>query len=686
MNGSYDPGLVALSYVVAVIASFTALELARRVATSRGRGAVAWLLGGAVSMGIGIWTMHFVGMLALEMNMPLAYDVSTTVGSLVVGVVAAAFAIFSASRKRNSLRRLALAGTVLGFGIAAMHYTGMAAMRMPADIVYDTTVVAMSVVIAVIAAFAALWIAFTLASTTSTHAAKLRLGAALVMGFAICGMHYTGMYAASYELHPGALPGNAAGEDWLALCLAAAALFILGATHLTIFFDYKLDKQQTLLELRNAELLAQTEDLRRSKAEIEHEMEQRKRAQDEAVYLSTLLDESQNEILVLDVEAFRFTHMSKSACDNLGYSKEQMLRMTPDDIQPEESRATVAKLLEPIRQGHQSHLTFEAVHKRADSSTYPVEVSVQLLHVHGKAVLVAVARDVSERKRLETQLQQAQRLESMGQLAAGIAHEINTPTQFVGDNTRFLKDAFDALFSTKEIHDELIEAARSGSVGPELVAQVEAARANVDLDYLVEEIPSAIAQSLDGLGRIAHIVRAMKEFSHPGSDTKKPIDLHATIENVMTVSSNEWKYVADIETDFDDSVPTVPAYGQDLSQSLLNIIVNAAHAIEARNGDGAAKGAITIATRMLGDHVEVRLGDTGAGMPDEVRKRVFDPFFTTKEVGKGTGQGLSIAYASVVDKHGGNITVESEAGVGTTFIITLPLTDEATEPTADAAA
>jgi signal transduction histidine kinase len=177
----------------------------------------------------------------------------------------------------------------------------------------------------------------------------------------------------------------------------------------------------------------------------------------------------------------------------------------------------------------------------------------------------------------------------------------------------------------------------------------------------------------------------MKEFSHPGGDGKKPIDLHATIENVITVSSNEWKYVADIETDFDDEVPTVPAYGQAQSSSLLNIIVNAAHAIDARNG-GNAKGTITITTEKVGDQVRIRIGDTGSGMPEEVRQRIFDPFFTTKEVGKGTGQGLSIAYASIVDKHGGSLTVESKPDVGTTFEISLPLTDETADSATDAAA
>ena len=282
--------------------------------------------------------------------------------------------------------------------------------------------------------------------------------------------------------------------------------------------------------------------------------------------------------------------------------------------------------------------------------------------------------DITQRKNLEVQLLQAQKLESVGQLAAGIAHEINTPTQFVQDNTRFLQDAFedyrtalDALLKLRDgLPNELIDADR--------LAAVDQAIEGADIDYLVEEIPRAIEQSLEGLQRIASIVAAMKEFSHPGTDAKTPIDVNAVIRNIVTVSRNEWKYVADLETQLDESLPRPLGHRDKLGQVLLNLIVNAAHAIgddvDAATGK---KGRIVVSASSDGEAVEIRISDNGPGVPEDIQQRIFDPFFTTKEVGKGTGQGLAIARSVVVDQHGGSLTLHSSPGEGATFVVRLPL-------------
>ncbi|RLB15494.1 MAG: histidine kinase, partial [Deltaproteobacteria bacterium] len=285
-------------------------------------------------------------------------------------------------------------------------------------------------------------------------------------------------------------------------------------------------------------------------------------------------------------------------------------------------------------------------------------------------------RDITERKLLERQLAQAQKLESIGQLAAGIAHEINTPTQYVGDNTRFLKEGFEDLDRLVNEYQELVKELSEKGGFEESIERVTEIADEIDLEYLREEIPLAIKQSLAGVERVAKIVRAMKEFSHPGSDEKTPTDLNKAIENTVTVARNEWKYVADLEIDFDEKLPPVPCLPGEMNQVILNMIVNASHAIADVVGDGAnGKGTITIRTRKEEEWAEIRIEDTGAGIPEEIRERIFDPFFTTKEVGKGTGQGLSIAHNVIVDKHGGMIDVESDAGKGTTFIIRLPLED-----------
>jgi PAS domain S-box-containing protein len=292
----------------------------------------------------------------------------------------------------------------------------------------------------------------------------------------------------------------------------------------------------------------------------------------------------------------------------------------------------------------------------------------------GHSGYLLLGSDVTERKILESQLAQSQKLEAIGQLAAGIAHEINTPTQYVGDNTRFLGDAFKDLHQLLEKHRELLGALRQGKADQSLIESVQAADEEADLDYLLEEIPKAVAQSLEGVERVTKIVRAMKEFSHPGGEEKTAIDINRAIESTVTVARNEWKYVADMELELDPSLPQVPCVPGDFNQVILNLIVNASHAIADVVGDGSkGKGTITITTRHAGDWAEIRIADSGTGIREEIRPKIFNHFFTTKEVGKGTGQGLALARTVIVKKHGGIITFESEVGRGTTFFIRLPL-------------
>jgi PAS domain S-box-containing protein len=281
--------------------------------------------------------------------------------------------------------------------------------------------------------------------------------------------------------------------------------------------------------------------------------------------------------------------------------------------------------------------------------------------------------DVTKRKILESQLAQAQKLESIGQLAAGIAHEINTPTQYVGDNIRFLKDAFDDVSQVQARFNLLLDAVRAGNPAKDLIDGIDSATDKIDIEYLRKEIPRAIQQSLEGIERVARIVRAMKEFSHPGTDTKTNIDLNKAIESTITVARNEYKYVADMVTDLDPSLPPVPCLPGEFNQVILNMIINAAHAIAEKNNGSESRGTITISTRVQGEFAEIRIGDTGNGIREEIRSRIFDPFFTTKEVGKGTGQGLAISHSVIVDKHGGTIRFETEVGRGTIFIVGLPL-------------
>jgi len=295
--------------------------------------------------------------------------------------------------------------------------------------------------------------------------------------------------------------------------------------------------------------------------------------------------------------------------------------------------------------------------------------------------MTGVLQDVTDRKVLESQLMQAQKLESIGQLAAGIAHEINTPTQYIGDNTRFLQDSWRELLGVVEAYRGALLEARVAPLTPARIDACEAAAAAADLDYLVAEVPKAIQQSLEGVARVTKIVSAMKEFSHPGTGEKTHVDINRAIEGTMTVARNEWKYVAEAVTDFDASIPPVLCLPGEFNQVILNIVVNAAHAIADVVGrDAKTKGTITVSTKRIDSWVEIRISDTGGGIPEPIRAKIFDPFFTTKEVGKGTGQGLAIARSVIVDKHAGTIHFETEAGRGTTFIIRLPVGNKEEPP------
>jgi len=282
--------------------------------------------------------------------------------------------------------------------------------------------------------------------------------------------------------------------------------------------------------------------------------------------------------------------------------------------------------------------------------------------------------DITERRTMETQLRHSQKMESIGQLAAGIAHEINTPTQFISDNTRFLKEAFQDVQTLLEKYDRLFQAVKENEVSPRLMTEVEEAVAAADVSYLALEVPKAIGQSLDGLERVSRIVLAMKTFSHPGSQEKKRIDLNKAIESTIIVASNEWKYIAELKTEFDPNLPLVPCFPDEINQVVLNLLVNAVHAIVDVVGENSSiKGLITVQTGVQDGFAEIRISDTGSGIPEAHRNKVFDPFFTTKQVGKGTGQGLAIAHAVIVEKHGGTISFETTSGEGTVFLIRLPL-------------
>ncbi len=281
--------------------------------------------------------------------------------------------------------------------------------------------------------------------------------------------------------------------------------------------------------------------------------------------------------------------------------------------------------------------------------------------------------DITVRIQLQNQLQLSQKMEAVGELAAGIAHEINTPLQYVGDNLRFLKESFSEMQMLCEHYHRLKHHCADADIAGEIVEALNRADEEADMEFIMEEIPASLAQSLDGIEKASRIVSAMKEFSHPGQREKSLTDLNRMLENTATVCRNEWKYVADLNTDLDEDMPLVRCLPE-INQVFLNMIINGAHAIAEKIGEKTAeKGIITLRTSYTDRFAQVDISDTGSGIPEALRQKVFEPFFTTKTIGKGTGQGLAISHNIIVDQHDGTLDVLSEEGEGSTFTIRIPI-------------
>lgn len=361
-----------------------------------------------------------------------------------------------------------------------------------------------------------------------------------------------------------------------------------------------------------------------------------------------------------------------------GYCAEEIIGQSVNSLIPVEHTDKYDNYLQQYLENREAKaigIGKELKGRRKDGSLFAMHLSVSEIEtIGGDCRFAGIVRDLTEQKRLESELSKAHKMEAVGQLAAGIAHEINTPTQFIGDNLHFLIDAFNELKKIAELSCQLVCLEDVGDEAALLKKQLKKAVYDSDIQYLLEDIPASLAESSDGIRRIAEIVKAMKEFSHPGSKNKESIDLNKIIESTVIVARNEWKYVAEIEMDLAEGLPMLECFPGEISQAILNMVVNAAHAIEARQTteQRSDKGVIGINTSRENDHFYITISDTGCGISPENLDKVFDPFFTTKEVGKGTGQGLSMVYATIVDKHNGSIDVSSVLEEGTSMTIKLP--------------
>ncbi|MDQ7981719.1 histidine kinase [Paraburkholderia sp. SARCC-3016] len=573
MQGTYNLSLVLLSLVIATLASYAALDLSAFISLlDKPKLRRAWLAGGATAMGTGIWSMHFVGMLAFSLPIPLGYDLATTGASLLIAIFASYFGLSVVTRQRLSLVRLLLGGTLMGTGIAGMHYAGMAAMMMEPSIRYDPTLLVASFTIAFCASTAALWLAHTLSMQDKRHVAARRAGAALVMGLAITGMHYTGMAAADFL--PGSICRAASGIDtqWLATTVTLFTLAILLVTLMLSRFD------------------ARTTFLRGMADTLEEKVRQR------TADLESALDRYQQSMRTLQ------------------RTREQMAREIDD------------------RKAAQIRLEQEKDEQR---------------------------RLLTELEQTHVQLFQSEHLASIGQLAAGVAHEINNPLAFVSANLNTLRDWVQRLLTHIAAYEAAVYQLESHTR-----AALQAARKTTELDYICGEVMTVIDESIDGAQRVRRIVQDLRDFSRPGDDSWSLADLHAGLDSTLNIVQNEIRYKAEIVKKYGD-LPLIECVPSQMNQVFVSLLMNAAQAIEGR-------GVITICTVCEDDMVAVAISDTGIGMQPDVIRKAFDPFFTTRAVGQGTGLGLSVSHG-IIERHHGTIGIQSEPGCGSTFTVRVPI-------------
>ena len=386
--------------------------------------------------------------------------------------------------------------------------------------------------------------------------------------------------------------------------------------------------------------------------------------------LRNLLEQSWDLFFIVDPQGSALLDLNESACRNLGYDRQALLGMKLIDIEYELADGGAwDQRIDDVSSG--GGLQTEGLFRRRDGSIFPVEMNIKRLDHGEKSYLLIMARDISHKQQFDPAFSHARKMESIGRLASGIAHELNTPIQFIGDSVYFLRDAHEQVRGLVEGLSALLME-RALPDDPEPGEWLGALFEDADYDYLKQNIPLAMERISEGVRRVTDLVRSLKNFANPLSAGREPMDLNRALSDTLTISRNEYKYVADVNTRLGE-LPLLSCNVGEINLVFLNMIINAAQAIAVVVGESGQRGLISIHTQQVDSDIRISFKDTGCGMTKAIQERIFEPFFTTKEVGQGTGLGLTIAYGIVVEKHGGSITVESRPGEGTTFHIYLPI-------------
>jgi len=642
MTGSYDYSEVARSVLIAIAASYAALDLAGRVTAASGRARAAWLIGGASAMGIGIWAMHIKGMLAFHLPVPVEYHWPTFLASLLVAILASAVALYVASRQKMGLVEALAGSVIMAGGIAGMHYIGMAAMRLPAITQFSPLLVTFSVLFAILFSLVALLMAFDLREETKWTVPR-RLGSATVMGIAVSAMHYTGMAAASFiPASPPDLSHAVSISPFANNGIAIVTLIVLAAAMVTSSVDRRANAEVHRLnqELerrvaeRTLELEAVNQALRKEIVEREQAEDALRRSEDRlrlvidtlpALVWSKLPDGSAD---FLNQRFREYTGLSLQ--EGLGWGW-MINAFHPEDRVEEEWRAAFAAG-EPFEK--------EARLRRADGAyRWFLLRAVPLRDELGNVVKwYGTTTDIEDRRRAEEALQEAQdklahvtRVLAMGELAAAIAHEVNQPLTAIVTNGSFS-----------------LRGLESGN--PNL-----------------EELRVAIAEIVNDATRASAVISRIRGLLVKGSPRRTELDINEIIQEVFILLRNELtRNRVSLRTDFASNLPRVPGDPVQLQQVLINLVVNA---IEAMRASTDRPRELRIRVEKNADGILVQVQDSGPGIAPELADRIFEPFFTTKA--EGIGMGLSISR-SIIESHGGHLSM-ARGSQGALFQFTLPV-------------
>lgn len=560
ITGSYDIRLLILSIAIALLAAYTALDIAERVRTSTGYAQIGWLIGGAIAMGTGIWSMHFVGILAFHLPIPVKYDIFTVLISIFAAIFASGCALFVVSREVMGISNLLAGSLLMGLGITTMHYTGMVAMRLNASIHYNYLLVGISIAIAFIVSFAALWLASHLPDRHTLAYRRQKIISAMIMGAAIPSVHYTGMTATSFHAIAVTQTLSVMTVDAavLAITIGIVTFAILGLALIISLETTAIERTVALANLEN---------------EIIHRQQ-----------------------------------------------------------------------IERCFQQQQASKLEQALQKL---------------------------------QRTQAKLVHTEKISSLGQLVAGVAHEVNNPVHFISGNLSLANDYIHDLINILNLYRQHFP-----EPGKEITKQTKA----IDLEFLLTDLPKMISSMQLGCDRIQEIMESLRNFSRIDGTDKKTADIHQGINTTLMILQHRLKATANRPAiqvvKHYGNLPQVECYAGQINQVLMNLFANAIDALEESNKDKSFAdivkhpNVITITTSSDNNYVNIKIADNGTGISDEVRSQLFNAFFTTKSEGKGTGLGLAISHQIITEIHAGSLHCVSSLGKGTEFIIQIPLVTE----------